>query len=360
MFNVSKIRADLYGVVGFRQPFNPAFAKIDAANQVSRSGYFVTDNPYAKVEYIFDTLDFKDITDVDFNVFLKQMQEESISNVCGRVFNNSDYIDRQVLYPHAQNRILTDTLEGGLISHKIRVDIEKNVAFEITRVLLDFEGSGDIKLMLFNTSQDAPIFSKVITIAASTHQVEKLNWKVDNSGDTYKGEYYLGYLSNAAAMGTLKPFKRDYENSDIESNITHLCLEKFQFVGHTTETLPDLTTEEGLDVSTGLNPDITVYDDFTDMITQNGVLFGLAINLDLQINVLSQYLASLRSSKNERHAERSTLRILQEIEGQNGDGLVKITGLRPQLNRAISRIAKEIEKLQKGYFGGQIMVDTLL
>jgi len=359
MFNVSKIRAKFYGVVGFRQPLNPAYAILDAANQVSRSSYFVTDNPYAKIEYLYDNTDYKDLTDPEFNTLLKQMQEESITNVMGRVFNRVDYIDRQVLYSNAQNRVETDTLTGGLITHRIQVSPDKNVAFEITRVLLDFSGSGDVKLMLFNTSQDTPLFTENITIT-STHQEQVLNWVVDNSDDTYKGDYYLGYLSNDVNLGTLKPFKRDYNNSDIASHVTHLNIQKIQFVGHTTETLPDLDDEDGFDEATGINPDITVYDDFTDLIVQNERLFSLAISLDLQINVLSQYMASLRSNKNERQSERITLRVLQEIEGQEGEGLVKITGLRPQLMRSIKSISKEIERLREGYFGGQIIVDTLV
>jgi len=358
MFNVDKIRAGFYGVVGFRQPYNPLYAVVDAANQISRSGYYATDNPFVKVEYLKDNVDYADISDADFNVILKQMQEESISNVCGLVFNNSDYIDRQVLYPYAQNKVNTETLQLGLITHKISVSIKKNIAFEITRILLDFDGAGDIDLMLFNTADVNPLFTKTITIS-STHQEEVLNWKVDNSGNTYKGEYYLGYRSNGAAIGTLKPFKRDYDQSEITSDITYLETEKIQFVGHATNTLPDLTTEESYDEASGLNPDITVYEDYTDLILQNEILFARAINTDLQINALGHFLSSLRSNKNERHSDRNSMRVLQEIEGQTGEGLVKITGLRPQLTRSISQISNEIDRIKKGYFGDFAKVQTM-
>lgn len=359
MFSVTKIRANLYGVVGFRQPYNPTYAIIDADNLASRSGYFVTDNPFVKVEFIKDNSDYQGMSDPQFNTLLKNMQEDSISSVCGLVFSKSDYIDRQVLYPHPQNKVNTESLTGGLITHKISVSIKKNIAFEITRILLDFEGAGDIELMLFNTSAEDPIFTKTITIA-SKHQVEKLNWKVDNSGDTYKGAYYLGYRNNTAAIGTLKPYKRDYEQSDIASNITYLNIEKFQFVGHATDKLPDLNSEESIDEATGLNPDITVYEDYTDLIIQNEALFARAINFDLQISILGQYVASLRSNRNERNSDRIALRVTQEIEGESGDGMIKVTGLRPQLIRSISKIGNEIHRIQKGYFGDTAKIDTML
>jgi len=357
MFNVDKIKA-LYGVVGFRQPFNPEFAILDAANQISRSGLFITDNPFVKIEYILANVDYKGLTDADFNTILKNMQEESISNVCSRVFTGADYIDRQVLYPYAQNKVNTETLPQGLITHKIGVSIDKNIAFEITRILLDFEGAGDIELMLFNTADEDPIFTKTITIT-STHQEEILNWKVDNSGATYKGEYYLGYRTNAAGIGTLKPYKRDYEQSNVTSSITYLNIQKQMFVGHATDKLPDLRTEESYDEASGLNPDITVYEDFTDLIKQNEMLFARAINLDLQISCLGQYQASSRSNKDQRNSDRVSIRVTQEIEGQSGDGLVTITGLRPQLIRSISLIAEEIDRIKKGYFGDIAKIDTM-
>ncbi len=359
MFDVSKIQANLYGVVGWRQPFNPTFAIVDAANLISRSSEFVTNNPYCKIEYLYDNQDFSGLSDAQFNTVLRQMQEDSIANICHRIFNKTDYIDRQVLFPYAQNRIETETLQAGLVTFKILVATKKNVAFEITRILLDFEGAGDIKIMLFNTSQSAPLFDTTVTIT-STHQVVEVNWKVDNSGDTYKGEYYLGYRTNAAAFGTLKPFKRDYENSDILANITHLLIEEMEFIGHATDTLPDLDDEESMDEAIGLNPDITVYDDFTDLITQNEQLLARVIVLDLQIKCIEVYLASLRDNINHSKTQLQIARLIQEVEGVNETtSSVKITGLKPELSRAITAVQKEINKLSKGYQGGRIAVVTM-
>ncbi len=358
MFNVSKING-LYGVVGLRQPSNPTYAILDSDNTTSRSGYYASDNPFVKIEFLKSNTDYKDISDADFNTYLKGLQEESIVNVCGMVFNESDFIDRQVLYPNTQNNVNTENLTGGLITHRIQVSPDKNIAFEISRVLLLFEGSGDINLMLFNTSSPNPIFSKVITINTSSHE-EVLDWRVDNSGGTYKGEYYFGYRSNYNGIGTLKPYKRDYENSNIESCVSHLNIDKFQFVGHSSDILPDLTIKVAMSQSTGLNPDITVYEDYTDLIVQNEMLFAKAINLEFQINCLSQYLASLRSNNEQKTSERIMLRVIQEIEGQDRDGLVKITGLRPQLLRSIVSISKEIDRLRRGYFGGRIKRATLV
>lgn len=359
MFNKVKI-ASLYGVVGLRQPYNPTYQVLDADNQISRSGYYATENKFVKIEYLKENQDYAEISDADFNEELKHIQESAISSVCNDVFNESDYIDRQVLYPHAQNRVNVETMKNGLICYKLQVSIEKNVAFEINRVMLDFQGTGTFKLMLFNTSQTEPIESKDITIT-TTHQVEELNWVVDNSDNTYKGDYYLGYLTGDDFItGDLTPFKRDYERSDIMSNITHLNVTKRLFTGHSTETIPDLTTEQSTDVCLGINPDITVFDDYTDLILRNEKLFSYAILLDFQVKLISTYLTSLRSNKDQRNSNAQATQMMLELEGQSGDGVVKITGLKPLLRGEISRIKKEIDKLKRGYFGGEIEVITMM
>ena len=142
MFDVTKIQANLYGVVGFRQPLNPDYAIIDAANLTSRSGEFVTENPFCKIEFLKDNQDYSRLSDAEFNTKLKEMQEASISSICHKVFQKSDYIDRQVLYPYTQNRVNTEALPSGFICHKLRIDIKKNVAFKISRIFLDFDGAG--------------------------------------------------------------------------------------------------------------------------------------------------------------------------------------------------------------------------
>lgn len=355
MFQVDKIKSNLYGIVGFKQPFDPTYSIIDDDNQTSRSGYFITDNSYVKIKALKDVQDYKDISDEDFNIYLKEIQESSIVNVCNQVFNRFDYLDRNLLYKNAHNKVNQETLSNGFVGYKICVSSEKNIAFKITRVLLDFATTGDFKLLLFNTSKSEPIETKDITID-STQQEVLLNWVVDNSDVTYKGDYYIGYIKTDT---TPIPFKRDYNNSSKMSYFSHLSVDKTQVLGHSTELLFDLDDTEGLSEDIGINLDITVYEDFTNVIIQNEILLARAIQLDATIRVLREYSYSLRSNGDERKAQELASRILAEIEGQTGNDVLTITGLRPQLIGEISQIATEINKLRVGYFNNSIRVSTL-
>ncbi len=354
MFDKNLTVNSLYGLVGCDNPTNPVYAILDTDNLVSRSGYKATDNTHVKVELIKDSQDYKDISDVDFNIFLRKVQENSIASVCNSVFSEPDFIDRNPLFGYPTNNIDVESLPSGAVGYKIEVDKKKNVAFEIKRVILNFQGTGDIKVLLFNSSVPTPIQERTISIN-STNQEEQLNWVVNNTGGVYQGEYYLVYLTDSL---TVAPFKRNYENADCKNTIEHLCIEEIKIDNHNTETLFDLRSVDYTNLTNGLNPDFVVYDDYTDFIIQNERLFAKAINLEFQIRLISLGLSSLRSNRNERVNERLVVLMLQEIEGETGEGMVKFTGLKPSLLQELKRIKSEIKKLQNGLLGSGIFVGT--
>lgn len=356
MFSPEKISTALVGIVGLRQPFDPEFAILDAANILSASGLWVTDNAYAKISYLKDTQDYEDISNADFNTMLRNMQKASIVNVCSQVFKDADYIDRNLIYKYAGSKAETDILPEGFVGRRIIVSDEKNVAFKITRVLLDFAGLGSFTLMLFNTAQLTPLYTKEITITTD-HQVEVLDWTVDNSGNTYKGEYYIGYV--VPGLSVIQPYKRDYEKAMVMNYITYLEIDKIHVQNYTGTELFDVRTVQYLNEADGLNFDITVYEDFTDLIINNKLLFARAIYLDFIISFLSVYAATSRSTRNQFLTESIISRAILEVEGSKGmQGMPPIKGLRPQLIREISQIAVELDKIRKGYFGEEVMVIT--
>lgn len=355
MFDVTKIQTGLTGLVGIRQPLDPTYAILDATNLASRSGLYLDDIPNFKLKYYIDTQDYAAASNVDMNNHLRTIQDSAIVNVCNAVFGKESYIDRGFLYSHAMNRINVDTgLLNGFVGFKIKPSMTKNVAFKITRVRLEFQGAGDITLVLFNSALNVPMQTKTVTISQNT-QLETLNWVVSNSDGDYKGEYYFGYIYD----GTLQPFKRDYENSNIQNVYKEMSVEKVYVENGDAVNLFDLSQVHGLSQNTGLNPDITVYDDFTDMILQNEHLFAKAVQLSWVIDIMNRYVNSTRSNRNER-LSKEQLMLIQAIEGTKPDAPIKVTGLRQLLGWELKSVRKEIKDLQRGYFGGQIKVGTLM
>jgi len=355
MFNKTKVEDSLVGIVGLRQPLNPTYSVLDTANLTSSSGYFVTDLEYVKTEYIKDAQDFEAITDLDFNILLRNKQKSAIANVCNLVFTSEDFIDRNVFYANANNNTEAETLPDGFVGFKIQVAQEKNIAFEIPRIILDFQSQfSAFTLYLFNTGDPNPLESKVITITEQ-HQTEELGWVVDNTNDAYKGDYYIGYIKD---VNSPIPFKRNYQAANNISSIKNIGITRVKIEGHTGATLWDLQTEDGMSENTGLNPDLMVFDDYTDFIIQNQRLFARAIQLDMGIGMMTESIASLRSNRNTRVSEQGIVAMVQNLDGVDTNGF-KIAGLRPTLAGAIKTIKLEIEKLRGSFIPSRLQTITL-
>lgn len=353
MFNRSKI-STISGIVGWIQPTNPDYAILNAANLASVSGRFVNENKLIKIEYLKETQDYRDISDEQFNSELEQLQKTSILSVMDRVFNESDYIDRQILYPYSNNKVNTDDLPDGFVGIKIAQDNTKNVAFEITRDILEFEGTGSVTLVLFNSQKKEAIQSKTVEITSSLQEVQ-LNWRVDNSGPLYKGDLYYGYFTSGV---TVKPYNRDYENANIQSNISHLSITNIQVKNTVDTNIFDLDDIENVSECWGLNPDITVFYDFTDLILQNQFLFAYAIQMQCQIQALSYIVSSLRANKAERKAASMLDTIIVEIDGRSADTGSEKIGLTDSLISEIRRVQKELKRIRKGYVHDGIITIT--
>lgn len=356
MINAAKISSKLMGLVGFRQPYNPALPTLTAANLESRSGLIINDNPLVKIDFLKNTEDYIDLSDADFNTQLENKQKDSIISVCNSVFNKKSFLEQSLIYRNAMNKINTESLPDGFVGYEIEFDNVNDVSINIKRVLMEFSGTGNVDLLLYNSASKSVLKTKTINVTSDLQEVV-LDWTLDNTDNYFQGSYFVGYISTGLSI---TPFKRDYEKSNIETEYNNIDIRKIIVNGFVAGNLFDLTKIENTSLSTGLNLDISIYKDFSNIIIQNENLFAQAILLDIQISCLSQYLAAMTSNKDQRNAEQKTIRIIQEIEGQQGgQGFVKITGLRSKLIRSIDDIREQIENLTKDFLGERIYSGTL-
>lgn len=348
MFDKTKVETELSGLVGFRPSLDPNFFTLTPSNLQSDSGYYVNDNPFAELEAYKDTINYASIDEIGFNSKLSQLTSSAITGVCNAVFSDKDnpsFVDRQLQFKNASNKVNLETLPSGFVCEKFCIDKKNSLAVEITTVQLDFEGTGDLTLYLYNTTSLQPIKTETVTITTD-HQEVTLNWKLDN-----KGDWYIGYYNESL---TVTPYKRDYNNGSLVSNITHVYLDRTNIPNHVSPTLWDLDKEEGMSETTGLNLDISVFYDYTDLIIQNKFLFADAINLEAAILMLNQFKGSLRSNKTQRISGANLTEIEVAIEGQTSDKYQKVTGLRPSLGKQLDLIKRKIDTLFMGYRTGRI------
>ncbi len=353
MFDKNTIVSNLYGIVGLNQSYNPSYAILDANNLTSRSGYFSTDNPFCKVEFIVDCMDYPGASNAQINDFIKTLQTSAITDVCNLVFDEQDWIDRQYIFDNSINEADLEDIYNGFCGFELLMDNEKNVGFEIKRIKLNFSGTGPITLVLFNseTQLSGPIYSKVVNITSNT-QVEEVNWYINYANLEYKGRYYIGYIRETGTIPV--PFKRNWYNAVILSAIKFMQIRPVQFdpTTLTNKVLGDLRHVHYVFERHGINPDINVFYDYTDLICRNERLFAKAIDLAFQIKLINSYMTSTRSNRNERIGSELITKAVAEIEGiKEGEGMVKKPGLRYGLSNEIMMLKKQIKKLQVNYNG---------
>jgi hypothetical protein len=353
MFDVTLIKQELTGLVGYRQPANPKFAIVDEDNLISQSGLYITDNPYAKIEYLKACVDYERASNAQLNTELKNIIESSSINICGQVFNEEDFIDRNYIYTATQNKVTEVDLPIGFVGYRINVTEDKNVALRINRAIFEFVDGGTFDLLIFNSNIKEPI--KIIPITFQEFYYTKTLDILLNDLGFYKGSFFIGFIND----GSFRTYKKNYYDSINKNSIKNTVIINEFVGGHTDPVLFDLNKTEQFADYCGFNLDISVLDDYTDFIITNKHMFARAIYLDSIIAFLNIYAASLRSNGDERSSFELYNRVMLEIEGTRpDDNVISIKGLRPQIVYEISQIKEQIMKLKGGFFGEGYFVDT--
>jgi hypothetical protein len=354
MISTVKIQEGLFGLVGIRQPLDPSLPILSDANKASRSGLFVDDVPPFKLKLLKDTQEYISISDDQLNEYISIMQKTAITNVMFKVFDQGSYIDRNYLYSFASSRdsVISNVYDGQTFGYKIEVAPRKNMGFKISRVRLefDFDGSCEVELFLMNSFLSEPLRMKDITLTRQDH-IEDLEWMIDSTENDYKGNYYL--LIRSKNGDRLQPFNRDYERSTLSNNIAFLDISGVIILEFNPSNFA-FKNEKTASQNNGINPDIIIYDDFTDFVLTAQSMFARAIQLEFAIQLMMQIATSTRSNRDERLGREIVAMMLVSINGEEG----KSRGLKGSLYYEVNNLKKEVEKLKKSFFQGIISVST--
>lgn len=362
MFDVTKIQNGLFGLVGLRQPLDPSLPVLVSQITTSQSGLYVDDVPPFKLKLFLDTQEFVGIDTAQLNTLLEQTQKTAIANVMYKVFDQPDYIDQNYLFSKASTRTNIETdLNGFVYGYEIEVSDTKNVAFKIGKCQFEYSfdnGSIDVEVVVMNSLIPTPIHTKSITLT-SKFQIENLDFVINNTDSDYKGDYYLMiYPVNPSER--LEPFKRDYEDAAQMNYLSEIEVEQCYFNANDWS-ITDFTTENVYEISNnvGMNPQIFVFEDFTEFVITSKTLFSRALQLEWSIYLLMQIATSTRSNRDERLGREIVAMILLSINGNNAEGQVNMRGLRDALYYEIKTLKKEIQKLKDSFFTDQFTVDIV-
>ena len=336
MINISEIRTSLFGVVGLQQSYNPAYAILAADLIASTSGaYFNQYSSYMTVENLKSTQPYADISDANFNIWLRSVITNSISTAIQKCFK-IDLFENALLYDRSIRKSTTLDNDGDFVGYEIIVSKRKDMKSFINKAILDFSGTGTVKLLLFHDSQVDPLQEQEVTISDNSSTEVALNWGLDY-GSVQGGKYYLGYLTDGL---TPKAFERDYEDSNVSHQYTGVGLFPVKVTGWNSETMFDISDVVNVSETFGLNFDISSYKDYTNLVVNNKDMFIDVIGYQFAADMLGMMMTSIQTNGIERIGKGNLL-----IELQGGfinEELPTVVGVNTKLQKAIKEVQRNL------------------
>ena len=356
MVNIKAVFPLLKGRVGFKNLLDLSFV-VDGDNLHSGSGLFVTDFPNIDGRSIKACLPIPNATDTQVNEWLVDTKRIAINNVCNSIFNNNEFLDSAILYSVSDcSNEYNSFKRNGFQFYELTNGLDRNIGISINSIELEFEGTGDLEIVLFNAKTGIVQESKTVTIS-SQFQTESLYWNISNL-ESYKAKYYIGFITDSNT--SLKPIKRTQFNSGLKQPIKGVGVSCKVMEGLTTVQRFNTQEAESVTQYNGVNLNISTFKDYTAFIVSNKSLFDRAIHVSWGITLLRELLNSQASNPDQRKAHQNQLRIIQQIEGQKGEDLQTVTGLNSVLYGSIGSIKNVLNGVKTELKGGRYIKRTTI
>ena len=331
MIRTDKLKSELYGGVGFRQSPITDYAIVDVDNQQSDSGLFYQDTSgFVTIKNIKECQQAVDISDSDFNAYLKQMQETAIVEVSNKVtFDQSDMIQSITLYPYEKsfkNTIDNNSKFVGFIFEP-RHSLDKLARINFIELCLN--ESITFNLYVYNSNlPETPVKTIPITTVANQATIVSTDIYLSDS-ELYKGgTFYLGYFQDD--LNTAKAFKKDHDLSNYE--VLTKCFNSRAVSLDYSGSRIDVESVNNESISFGLNAGVNIYMDYTELIIRNKNLFYNAIQLQMAEKVLNIIQSTTRSNDSTHNLDINLNGVLFDLYGHVKQG---IEGIDTKLDKLI-------------------------
>lgn len=340
MINKNEIRTDFFGVVGFRQPYDPNYDILEAELIANTSGcVFEQFSSYVTVENIKETQPYAAITDEDFNSWLTDAEKDSIAKGLNQCFSGDDLIENALLYDRSPRKSSGELLsnDGDFVGYEITVSKRKDIAVFVNKLIAEFSGTGDVKILLFNDNLQTSIETKTITIASKSATESVVDWALPYANSVQGGKYYIGYLTDSLPV---QAYDRQFDDSNVARCYNALNIQPIKVSGWNSETLFDISDIEYVSETFGLNFDISSYQDYTSIAINNKDLFVDVIGYQFAADMLGMMLTTTRKNGIERLQKGN---ILLELNGNyTNEELPTVKGVNTKLAQAIKSVKEQL------------------
>lgn len=264
-------------------------------------------------------------------------------------------IEERALFDGAASAENFTAKSGKVVGMEFRVNRHNSINAKVLSIGLHFTEAGTFDLKLYHSSQVDPIETQSVTITtANTSQITSVNWELPyiatyDVGGTYRIEYTQseapGNSINKAIDWSPNPvIERSSRFNSWKLWSPYLDVHPYQVAE---ADAADPTKRQYIYTDNfGLNPVISVYCDYTGLITRQKSIFTNAIIKGVGCKFLREIAINGNARINQRESS-ANLRmdeILYEIDG-NPQG--RATGLGKEYDMALKSIIVDTEGLDK-------------
>lgn len=259
---------------------------------------------------------------------------------------------------------LADTVSNGgnLVGFELVPIRSKGASVKIERVGLQFSTPGDIKMYLFHSSQNQPVKEFTFTREKSGgvewfRPTEDLYLPNFTDGSDFGGSWYLVYSQNELPTNCMAINKNkdwstrpcfscdadEYTGWQIWSR--YLEVHPFRINGGVTTEMFDVEQcVHTYDCNYGINLEVTVLCDITDIVLEQKSAFQDIIGLQLACDMLREiaYNSSGRIN-HEQGISISKMELLYELDGDSQS--YKKSGLAYQLSKAMDAVSIDLKNM---------------
>lgn len=350
MYSASEIKAGLIGLVGWRQNYDPAGEQLSSLTTSTTGLYFNDEHPLLNIENLLSLApDFDKITSpaTDFTGWLQEKTEAGIIRALNAWINlkvklgtGNNLLERDILFKNANRQFDKDTNSGEIVGLEVKPQDSRGLVYRIERIGLQFDTDQDITVYLFHSEDTTPEQSVTVTYAGGGGlQWETVDWELSHTG-----AYYIVYDQSQISGQSINGVYDHYSMiPDSRAQYYFPSNKFFTAVGlnvndstATTSALWDIA-DNAYTVSTnyGLNLDINVQCDYTELILEQKDLFATIIAKQVAIDLLHEIALNATARVNRHEANIDAKQVMFDINGhiESNPG-----GMRAQLKEAIDAI----------------------
>lgn len=347
-FDNTRVLQALGSRLGWRNGTASPYNIVATLNTISSSGRYFNDGSFYEgctIEHLYDC-GSKHADAAAFNTWLANKRNANVLAAVNTVFSAPQTVEHGLLFDKWYNSQLVPVPnEGKFVGIKLKV-AEGDYTVQVNSLQLLFDGAATFTLYLYNDLVNQPLWSKEVTTQANTQVMTTDLLDGDEhdlllsyiSSHVKGGTYYLGYYQDD--LGSVHALDYSYPQRH-----WYHCLSACSFEAAANDDTTAFSREHvSLSTKTyGLNLDMTVYRDYTEVIVRQPHLFDELLGLMMAVNVVELVQTGTRSNMQQRLAEDKMAQMSRDLNAETTAQYPFAPGLK-------SKIKRETERVRNAFF----------